>query len=99
MSIFFVYFQEMVGPFHSEFYVINGMLLESRKRREHLSEEDLQKNKAIMESLTKGNTQGLDTNGEVSFVCVLYRKEGVREDPFLYFKSTGYSCNFLHLFL
>lgn len=59
------FFQELVGPFNSDFYVINGMLLESRKRREHLSEEDLQKNKAIMESLTKGNTQGLDTNGEV----------------------------------
>lgn len=59
--------QEMVGQFHSEFYVINGMVLESRKRREHLSEEDLQKNKAIMESLTKGNTQGLDGNGEVNF--------------------------------
>ncbi|XP_069694620.1 ankyrin repeat domain-containing protein 13C-A isoform X3 [Periplaneta americana] len=57
--------KEMVGPFHSEFYVINGMLLESRKRREHLSEEDLQKNKAIMESFTKGNTQGFDNNGEV----------------------------------
>ncbi|XP_039286008.1 ankyrin repeat domain-containing protein 13C isoform X2 [Nilaparvata lugens] len=56
--------KEMVGSFHSEFYVINGMVLESRKRREHLSEEDLQKNKAIMESLTKGNTQGLDSNGE-----------------------------------
>ncbi|XP_054275927.1 ankyrin repeat domain-containing protein 13C-A-like isoform X2 [Macrosteles quadrilineatus] len=56
--------KELVGTFHSEFYIINGMILESRKRREHLSEEDLQKNKAIMESLTKGNTQGLDTNGE-----------------------------------
>ncbi|XP_066995161.1 ankyrin repeat domain-containing protein 13C isoform X2 [Anabrus simplex] len=56
--------KEMVGPFHSEFYVINGMLLESRKRREHLSEEDLQKNKAIMESFTKGSTQGFDNNGE-----------------------------------
>nr|CAD7572178.1 unnamed protein product [Timema californicum] len=56
--------KEMVGPFQSDFYVINGMLLESRKRREHLSEEDLQKNKAIMESLTKGSTQGFDNNGE-----------------------------------
>lgn len=56
--------KEKVGPFQSDFYVINGMILESRKRREHLSEEDLQKNKAIMESLTKGNTQGLDVNGE-----------------------------------
>ncbi|KAL0277151.1 UNVERIFIED_CONTAM: hypothetical protein PYX00_004527 [Menopon gallinae] len=56
--------KEMVGSFPADFYVINGMLLESRKRREHLTEEDLQKNKAIMESLTKGNAQGLDTNGE-----------------------------------
>ncbi|XP_060822438.1 ankyrin repeat domain-containing protein 13C [Bombus pascuorum] len=50
--------REMVGPFHAEFYQIDGMVLESKKRREHLSEEDLQKNKAIMESLTKGSSQG-----------------------------------------
>lgn len=48
----------MVGPFHAECYQIDGMVLESKKRREHLSEEDLQKNKAIMESLTKGSSQG-----------------------------------------
>jgi len=54
----------MVGAFNADFYQINGMVLESRKRREHLSEEDLQKNKAIMESLTKGNSQGFK-NGEV----------------------------------
>lgn len=58
----------MVGSFEADFYVINGMLLESRKRREHLSEEDIQKNKAIMESLAKGSTHGLDVNGEVSSV-------------------------------
>lgn len=56
----------MVGGFHADFYQINGMVLESRKRREHLSAEDLQKNKAIMETLTKGSSQGL-TNGEVRF--------------------------------
>ncbi|XP_012147830.1 ankyrin repeat domain-containing protein 13C isoform X2 [Megachile rotundata] len=55
--------REMVGPFHADFYQINGMVLESRKRREHLSEEDLQKNKAIMESLTKGSSQGF-ANGK-----------------------------------
>lgn len=54
----------MVGAFQADFYQINGMVLESRKRREHLSEEDLQKNKAIMESLTKGSSQGFK-NGEV----------------------------------
>lgn len=48
-------FQEMVGKFNADFYYLNGLTIESRKRREHLSEEDLQKNKAIMESFTKGS--------------------------------------------
>lgn len=42
-------------------------MLESRKRREHLSSDDLQKNKALLESFTKGgNMQSLDQNGVVS---------------------------------
>ncbi|KAL1117310.1 hypothetical protein AAG570_004636 [Ranatra chinensis] len=57
--------KEMVGAFEAEVYDINGMVLESRKRREHLSEEDLQKNKAIMEQLTKGYAQAIDLNGEL----------------------------------
>ena len=32
--------------------------LDRRKRREHLSEEDLQKNKAILDSFSKGNPVG-----------------------------------------
>lgn len=52
------------GIYKSDIYTITGLVLESRKRREHLSTDDLQKNKAIIESLTKGNTQNLDTNGE-----------------------------------
>lgn len=54
----------MVGNFHADFYVVNGLVLESRKRREHLSEEDLQKNKAIRENLAKGNAAALDPNQE-----------------------------------
>jgi len=59
----------MVGPFMADFYLIGGLYLESRKRREHLTDEDLQKNKAMIESLTKGNTStsavAIDnTNGE-----------------------------------
>uniref|UniRef100_A0A671NQS6 Ankyrin repeat domain-containing protein 13C-like n=1 Tax=Sinocyclocheilus anshuiensis TaxID=1608454 RepID=A0A671NQS6_9TELE len=34
--------------------MVNGLVLESRKRREHLSEEDILRNKAIMESFSKG---------------------------------------------
>ncbi|XP_004924627.1 ankyrin repeat domain-containing protein 13C [Bombyx mori] len=56
--------ETVAGLYQSEVYSISGLVLESRKRREHLSSDDLQKNKAILESLTKGNTQHLDTNGE-----------------------------------
>lgn len=48
--------QEMVGNFLADFYSVNGLVLESRKRREHLSEEDILRNKAIMESLSKGGS-------------------------------------------
>ncbi|XP_072032629.1 ankyrin repeat domain-containing protein 13C-like [Amphiura filiformis] len=47
--------REMVGNFYADFYLVNGIILESRKRREHLSEEDVQKNKAALESLSKGD--------------------------------------------
>lgn len=46
---------EVVGDFRADFYTTHGLQLESRKRREHLSEEDLVKNKAIMDSIAKGN--------------------------------------------
>uniref|UniRef100_A0A8B9TY82 Ankyrin repeat domain-containing protein n=1 Tax=Anas zonorhyncha TaxID=75864 RepID=A0A8B9TY82_9AVES len=45
---------ERVGNFSADFYLVNGLVLELRKRREHLSEEDILRNKAIMESLSKG---------------------------------------------
>ncbi|CAF98475.1 unnamed protein product, partial [Tetraodon nigroviridis] len=47
---------ERVGNFLADFYSVNGLVLESRKRREHLSEEDILRNKAIMESLSKGGS-------------------------------------------
>ena len=56
----------MVGKFNADFYYLNGLTLESRKRREHLSEEDLQKNKAIVESFTKGG--GTHSFDEVSYL-------------------------------
>jgi len=46
---------EQLGKFQADFYTVNGMVLESRKRREHLSDEDLQKNRAIIDSFSKGN--------------------------------------------
>lgn len=54
---------EAVGSFLADFYAIHGFVVESRKRREHLTEEDLQKNKAIMDSLTKGPEVTNGVNG------------------------------------
>lgn len=46
--------------------MVNGLVLESRKRREHLTEEDILRNKAIMESFSKGGNL-IEQNFEVSF--------------------------------
>jgi hypothetical protein len=56
----------MVGPYQAEFFSIGGLVFESRKRREHLTQEDLRKNKALMETLTKGSSSSLTetSNGE-----------------------------------
>lgn len=60
----------VAGQYDCELYSINGLILESRKRREHLSRDDLQKNKAIMESLKGGHhAPSLDQNGEVKMAC------------------------------
>lgn len=58
------FLQERVGNFLADFYLVNGLVLESRKRREHLSEEDILRNKAIMESLSKGGNL-MEQNFEV----------------------------------
>lgn len=65
LSNCFFCLQERVGNFLADFYSVNGLVLESRKRREHLSEEDILRNKAIMESLSKGGNL-IEQNFEVS---------------------------------
>lgn len=50
--------ETVAGQYDCDLYSINGLQLESRKRREHLSKDDLQKNKALMESLIKGGHGG-----------------------------------------
>ena len=46
-----------MGNYRATFYNVNGINLETRKRREHLSDADLQKNKQLLESFTKGNME------------------------------------------
>lgn len=43
--------QEKVGSFRSTFYNINNLSLDSIKRREHLTEEDIQANKQLLKAL------------------------------------------------
>lgn len=42
------------GQYDAELYTVHGLTLESRKRREHLSSDDLEKNKALLQHFTKG---------------------------------------------
>lgn len=42
------------GQYDAELYSVHGLTLESRKRREHLSSDDLEKNKALLQHFTKG---------------------------------------------
>ena len=56
----------MVGPFQADVYLVQGISLESQKRREHLSEEDLIKNKeALVETFTKPSASSFELNGMV----------------------------------
>lgn len=48
---------EKVGAFMADFYSITGITLETRKRREHLNEEDVQRNRACMASLSLDNSK------------------------------------------
>ncbi|KAA0200614.1 hypothetical protein HAZT_HAZT003291 [Hyalella azteca] len=48
--------KEVVGKYSADFYCLNGLCIDSHKRREHLTAEDLIKNKQLVENLTKGST-------------------------------------------
>ena len=56
---------EDVGEFTTSVFAVHGMVLNSRKRREHLSKEDLQKNKAAIESISKGSVQWLQQQDDL----------------------------------
>ncbi|XP_036333159.1 ankyrin repeat domain-containing protein 13C [Rhagoletis pomonella] len=50
------------GQYQCDLYSIQGLVLKQRKRREHLSHEDLQKNRAIVESITRGGRRASVTS-------------------------------------
>ena len=86
----------MVGNYNADFYVINGMVLETRKRREHLSTDDLRKNKALLENFAKGNAEYLEQqNGKHYFLQLL--EVGVTFGVLLYLRHYGYFLCFTSL--
>uniref|UniRef100_A0A914D2T3 Ankyrin repeat domain-containing protein 13C n=1 Tax=Acrobeloides nanus TaxID=290746 RepID=A0A914D2T3_9BILA len=47
---------EQIGNFEANYYAVEGMSLVTRKRREHLSMDDIKKNKTFMQNFTTGKT-------------------------------------------
>jgi len=45
---------EEIGQFEADFYRVSGLQLVTRKRREHLSDEDIRKNKSIRNAFSRG---------------------------------------------
>uniref|UniRef100_A0A0K0E5E9 ANK_REP_REGION domain-containing protein n=1 Tax=Strongyloides stercoralis TaxID=6248 RepID=A0A0K0E5E9_STRER len=46
----------MIGDYDCDFYSVEGLTLLTRKRREHLSQEDIKNNKAFFRQMTSGNS-------------------------------------------
>ncbi|VDM45284.1 unnamed protein product [Toxocara canis] len=51
---------ERVGEYDACYYTVEGMSLVTRKRREHLTAEDIKKNKAFMQNLAVGSAMADD---------------------------------------
>ncbi|VIO92987.1 conserved hypothetical protein,hypothetical protein [Brugia malayi] len=60
---------EQVGDYNAVYYTVEGMSLITRKRREHLTAEDIKKNKAFMQSLAMGSLLAED-----EFISLQHRK-------------------------
>jgi len=83
--------RETVGQFHADVYAVQGINLETKKRREHLTEEDLAKNKEpVLETLTKTNPDSRLCD-EVSF----YKSQ---KHYGIFLNNQFYSCMNEHLF-
>lgn len=54
------------GQYQSELYAIHGLVLKQRKRREHLTQDDIQKNKAMLATMSQGRRSSLTTSNSNS---------------------------------
>ncbi|OZC11951.1 ankyrin repeat domain-containing protein 13C family protein [Onchocerca flexuosa] len=60
---------EQVGDYNAVYYTVEGMSLITRKRREHLTTEDIKKNKAFLQNLAIGSLMAED-----EFISLQHRK-------------------------
>ncbi|XP_047146554.1 ankyrin repeat domain-containing protein 13C isoform X2 [Hydra vulgaris] len=81
---------ELIGDMNCEVYNVQGMTLTTRKRREHLTEDDLQKNKAMVEAISNGSS--------IVEKCEVDRRESLPPPPACpfsweeYIKASGMPC-------
>ncbi|KAK6027778.1 frog antimicrobial peptide [Ostertagia ostertagi] len=70
----YVLFQERIGDYNVNFYLVEGMRRVSRKRREHLTADDIKKNNSFMQSLASGAAVGDEDFKAMFLVTEMLRK-------------------------
>jgi len=58
---------EQIGEMECEVFNVQGMTVVSQKRREHLSEEDVKKNKEMVEAFQRGDTSLMENDKTQTF--------------------------------
>ncbi|XP_075168776.1 ankyrin repeat domain-containing protein 13C [Haematobia irritans] len=54
------------GQYQSELYSVQGLVLKQRKRREHLTQDDIQKNKTMLATMSQGRRSSLSNSNSNS---------------------------------
>lgn len=54
------------GQYQSELYSVQGLVLKQRKRREHLTQDDIQKNKTMLATMSQGRRSSLTNSNSNS---------------------------------
>ncbi|XP_013100597.1 ankyrin repeat domain-containing protein 13C [Stomoxys calcitrans] len=54
------------GQYQSELYSVQGLVLKQRKRREHLTQDDIQKNKTMLTTMSQGRRSSLSNSNSNS---------------------------------
>lgn len=80
---------EQIGEMECEVYNVQGMTVVSQKRREHLSDEDVKKNKEMVEAFQRGDTSLMENDKHQVFP----RKESLPPPPKTTISWEGYASS------